>query len=99
MREDACLERHLQRGLGCKSRGRVSSDIKLPRHAQLTFLMPAGFRCKATSFSGLTRGMLELMLHVIFQKERRGLVVSWTESLMEFRWVSNHFLLNVNQNE
>jgi hypothetical protein len=31
--------------------------------------MPSGFRCKATSFSGLTTGMLGIMLHVILQVE------------------------------
>jgi len=40
-----------------------------PSIPQLTFLMPSGFRCKATSFSGLTTGMLGIMLHVILQVE------------------------------
>jgi hypothetical protein len=40
---------------------------KLPLHPPLTFLMPSGFRCKATSFSGLTTGIVEIMLHVICQ--------------------------------
>ncbi len=40
---------------------------EVPLHPPLTFLMPSGFRCKATSFSGLTTGIVEIMPHVICQ--------------------------------
>jgi hypothetical protein len=30
-----------------------------------TFLMPSGLRCRATSFSGLTTGIADMMLHII----------------------------------
>jgi hypothetical protein len=52
----------------CKSREGVSADGNLPRHEQLTFLMPSGLRCKATSFSGLTTGIVNTMFHIIPEK-------------------------------
>jgi hypothetical protein len=66
---DMHFEVRLQRGLVCKSRDLVSGMSKLPLHARLTFLMPSGSRCKATSFSGLTTGILRIMLHIIMQVE------------------------------
>jgi hypothetical protein len=54
-----------QHVLRCKSREVVSTNGNLPRHQLLTFLMPSGLRCKATSFSGLTTGILNTMLHII----------------------------------
>jgi hypothetical protein len=49
----------------CKSVEGVSADGNLPRHHQLTFLMPSGLRCKATSFSGLTTGIFDTRSHII----------------------------------
>jgi hypothetical protein len=52
---------------------------KLPLHPPLTFLMPSGFRCKATNFSGLTTGIIEIMLHVIWQISEEEYIARVTE--------------------
>ena len=70
---------YLQRGLRCKSRSPSAKITKLPLHLPLTFLMPSGFRCKATSFSGLTTGMVDIMLHVICQMREEEYVARLTE--------------------
>lgn len=44
-----------------------------PPSPTLTFLMPSGFRCKVTSFSGLTTGILNTIPHILRRrKERKG---------------------------
>jgi len=41
-----------------------------PSIHKLTFLMPSGLCCKATSFSGLTTGILIIVLHIIWEKQK-----------------------------
>lgn len=67
---------YIQRGLICKSTnlGQPISSISVCpaiRRVQLTFLIPSGFCCKATSFSGLTTGILNMTLHIMLNQNGR----------------------------
>jgi hypothetical protein len=43
-----------------------------PQSPRLTFLMPSGFRCNATSFSGLTTGILNTIPYAIKRDKERN---------------------------
>lgn len=59
-------DKNLQRGLVHKSLEVVSICIgMICFHIQRTFLIPSGLRCRATSFSGLTTGILAMNLHIM----------------------------------
>lgn len=95
------MRTYLQRGLRCKSRSLSAKIPKLPLHPPLTFLMPSGFRCKATSFSGLTTGMVDIMLHVICQMREEEYVARLTETVRRrtYFYVTWRLFLRMIQND
>jgi len=69
----------------------VKSFIFTPPRRQLTFLIPSGFCCKATSCSGFTIGILSMILHVMPKEkgvrgdsESRKLKYIWPKIISKF---------------